>query len=113
MPTIPAKALVQVTPSVLNAGGRALDIIGLLLTNSNKTPIGTIKEFASARDVKAYFGAQSNEGALAAVYFAGFDNSNIKPALVKFAQYPTAAVPAYLRSGGGVGSLTLAELQAI
>jgi hypothetical protein len=101
-----------VTPSVLEAGGRALDIIGLLLTDGTRVPIGAIQPFANATDVSDYFGPTSTEAALAAVYFQGFTNSNTKPDSILFTQYPTASVAAYLR-GGEVDVLTIAELQAL
>jgi hypothetical protein len=112
MSTIPASAVVNVTPSVLSAGGRALDIIGLLLTTSARVPIGTVQDFGNQLDVANFFGPASTEAALAEVYFNGFDNSYIKPALVKFTQYNTAAVPAYMRSGA-IDALTLTQLKAI
>jgi hypothetical protein len=112
MTTIPASAIVNVTPSVLSAGGSALDLSMLMLTNGTRVPIGTVAQFASAAAVSSYFGPSANETALAAVYFQGFEGSQVKPGNVLFAQYPTVAVPAFLR-GGNVSALTLAALQAI
>lgn len=112
MSTIPASAIVNVTPNVLAAGGSALDLIGLLLTDSTQVPIGSVLSFASSAAVSNYFGASSDEAAKAAVYFAGFDNSNAKPGAMLFAQYPTSAIAAYLR-GGDISDLTLTELQAL
>src|SRR5690348_1073793 len=112
MSTIPATSIVRVTPSVLAAGGRALDIIGLLLTTSSRVPIGAVQPFSNQIDVADYFGSTSLEAALAEVYFEAFDNSNIKPARILFTQYPTASVAAYLR-GGPVNQLTLAQLNAL
>lgn len=110
--SIPASEIVSVIPNVISAGGTGLDLDGLLLSDSTQVPIGDVLSFATAADVSSYFGAASAEAALAAVYFGGFDNSNIKPAALLIAQYPTAAVPAYLR-GGSVAALTLTELKAI
>jgi hypothetical protein len=112
MSTIPASDLVSVNPSVLAAGGDALDMIGLLLTTNSRVPIGDVRSFPSAAAVSDFFGASSDEAALAAVYFSGFDISNVKPGAMLFAQYPTSAVAAYLR-GGDVSNLTLANLQAL
>ncbi len=109
--SIPASAIVNVVPGVLGVGGSGLDLVGLILTNSTRVPIGAPVRFASAAAVAAYFGPTSTEAALAAVYFAGFTTSTIKPAAVLFAQYPTAPVAAYLR--GGNSGLTLAQLQAL
>lgn len=110
--SIPASALVSVNPSVINAGGSALDLSGLLLTPSTRIPIGTIMPFASQKDVGTYFGIASVEYGLAANYFLGFDNSNKKPASFLMAQYPTLPTRAYLR-GSNVSGLTLPQLQAI
>jgi hypothetical protein len=112
MSTIPADQIVKINPSVLEAGGRALDIIAIMLTNSDRVPVGAVQPFASAQDVMNYFGPSSTEGSLATVYFNGFDGSNIKPAQVYLAQYPAAAVPAWLRSGP-VSGYTIAQLQAL
>ena len=110
--SIPASAIVSVTPSVITAGGTALQLSGLVLTASTRVPIGSVISFGSALAVSAYFGASSQEAAAAAIYFLGFDGSSIKPAAMLFAQYPTAPVPAYLR-GASVAGLTLAQLQAL
>lgn len=111
MPSIPASAIVNVTPNVIGAGGSGLDLIGLLLTNSTRTPVGSVLRFASAGDVSAYFGPLATETSLAQTYFAAFDTSDIKPAALLISQYPSAPVAAYLR-GANLG-LTLTALQAL
>ena len=110
MASIPASAIVSVTPSVIGAGGTALDLNGLILTTSTRTPIGSVPSFSSASDVSSYFGPASAEAAAAVIYFNGFDNSNKKPGAVLFAQYPTASVAAYLR---GANAGTLDEITAL
>lgn len=110
--SIPASAIVNVTPSVISAGGLGLSLSGLILTNSTRVPVGTVQPFATAAAVAAYFGPSSAEAAAASVYFLGFDNSSVKPAQLLFSQYPSAPVAAYLR-GGSVAALTLAQLQAL
>ena len=113
MSSIPAKQLVNVEPNVLSAGGTALVLNGLFLTDSTRVPIGEVLSFPNdGSSVSNYFGPAAAETALAAIYFAGFDGSTQKPATILFAQYPTADVGAYLR-GGPAGNMTLAELQAI
>lgn len=110
--TIPASTLVQVNPSVIAAGGLGLDVVTLLITQNTRVPIGTVGSFPTAAAVASYFGAASNEAAIAAVYFQGYLGSTKKPAALLFAQFPIAsAVSAYLR-GGNVSGLTLAQLQA-
>lgn len=112
MTTIPASAIVAVSPGVLAAGGTALDLNGLMLTTNTQVPIGTVPSFASAAAVSSFFGPSAPEATMAAVYFGGFDGSNKKPGAVLFAQYPSAAVAAYLR-GGSVAALTLNQLKAL
>jgi len=113
MPTaIPADMIVNVTPSVIQAGGAALDLSGLMLTTSNRVPINQALSFPTQAAVGAYFGLTSTEYALAGNYFSGFDNSNKKPGAMLFAQYNTGAVNAWLR-GGSLLSMTLTQLQAL
>lgn len=110
--TIPASDIVSVTPSVIGAGGSTLNLNGLILSPAARVPIGAVQSFPSAASVISYFGAGTNEALAAAAYFGGFEGSNVKPGSVLFAQYPTAAVGAFLR-GGSLASLTLAALQAL
>lgn len=112
MSSIPASEIVAVNPNVLSAGGQALDLSGLVLTNSQRVPIGQILSFASADDVSDYFGSSSIEAAGAGIYFSGFDGSQVKPAALLFSQYNTTAVAAYLR-GGSLETVTLAQLQSM
>lgn len=113
MSTIPASQIVNVPPNVIAAGGNALDLNGLALSTSIRVPIGTVRSFPDVASVSAYFGAAAQETSIATVYFNGFDNSNAKPGAILFAQYPTAAVSAYLRGGNIGAALTLAQLQAL
>ena len=64
--SIPARAIVNVLPNVISAGGSGLDLIGLILTDSTQIPLGSVLSFASAADVSAYFGPLSTEATLAA-----------------------------------------------
>ena len=77
MGTIPASTFVNVTPNVLSAGGNAIAMNGICLTENTRVPIGTVPFFSSLVAVQNYFGASSTEAAEAAVYFLGFNNSNI------------------------------------
>jgi hypothetical protein len=112
MPAIPASQIVSVIPSVIGAGGSALDLSGLILTANPRVPIGTVQSFPSSQAVSAFFGATSQEAMLANIYFLGFDDSTVKPGALLFAQYPLAPVGAWLR-GGNISSMTLAVLQAL
>lgn len=109
--SISASQIVSVTPSVLSAGGRALDLIGIALTTNPLVPIGTVPAFSILADVQGYFGADSDEAQAAAIYFRGFDNSFKKPGALLFAQYPLEAVSAYIRSAPIL--LNLGQLQTL
>ena len=114
MSTIPASVDVLVLPGVLNAGGNELILNGVMLTNSTRVPIGSVLSFPNdgGAGVGAFFGLTSNEYARAQTYFLGPDNSTKKPSALLFAQYNSAAVPAYLQSAPITG-LTLAQIQAL
>lgn len=112
MSTIPASEIVNVTPNVLQAGGSAIDLNGLFLTNGTRVPIGSVLFFASAAAVSSYFGPAAQETLDANTYFGGFDSSNKKPGSLLFAQYNTSNVSAFLR-GGSLVAMTLAQLQAL
>lgn len=110
--TIPASKIVSVIPSVINAGGSELSLNGLMLTNSARIPIGMILSFPTNQAVSDYFGAGTAEDLDSAVYFAGFDNSDVKPGALLVSQYNTTAVMGYMR-GGSLAGMTLAQLQAL
>jgi hypothetical protein len=110
--SIPASAIVSVVPSVLSAGGSALELIGLCLTSSTRVPTGQVLSFPSAAAVSTFFGPASVQAAQATIYFAGFQGSNVLPGAMLFSQYNLAAVPGWLR-GGNVSALTLTQLQAL
>lgn len=110
--SIPASVIASATPSVISAGGSALDMVGIFLTNNTRVPIGSVPTFPTIEAVGNYFGETSTEYQLAAVYMNGFDNSNVKPGSVGFMQYATSAVSAYLR-GGSLAAMTLTQLQAL
>jgi len=112
--TIPASQLVSVTPQVLPAGGSALSMTGVVLTENARVTIarlGSLTPFPTLLAVQNYFGANSDEAIIAEIYFKGFNNSNVKPASIGFTQYPATAVAAYLR--GGAFGLTLAQMQTL
>jgi hypothetical protein len=110
--SIPASYFVSIVPGVISAGGSALDLNGLALTTSTRIPIGSVLQFPAATSVSAYFGGASAEAAMAAIYFAGFDNSNVKPGGLLMAQYNTGPVAAWLR-GASLSAMTLTQLQAL
>jgi hypothetical protein len=112
MPTIPASYDVTINPQTLAAGGSALAMNGLMLSDSNRIPTGSILSFPLAASVASYFGSTSAEAIAAGVYFNGFEGSTVKPAALLMTQYNKVAVSGFLR-GGNISGLTLAQLQAL
>ena len=77
---IPASQIVQVNPRIVTPGGTDLEFNGLMLSSSGVIPLSQfVLSFSSADDVGAYFGLDSQEYALAQVYFMGYDDSFSKP----------------------------------
>jgi hypothetical protein len=107
--TIPASEIVEVVPSVISAGGTGLNGIGLMLSNGNRVPLGTVASFPNTQAVASYFGAGSQHALEAAIYFAGFEGATIQPSALLCAEYNQTAAAAYLRGG----PVTLAEMQAV
>lgn len=118
MSTLPASLDVNVAPSVISAGGIALVMSGLFLTQETRVPLGTVLSFANAgqpnpaANVSAYFGPLDKMTSYAQTYFGGFNGGSTTPATMLVAQYNSGPVPAYLR-GASVAALTLAQLQGI
>jgi hypothetical protein len=110
--SIPASEVANVIPGVLSPGGNPLSLNAVMLTNSTRVPIGVVQAFEMADDVRDFFEPSSIEATLAAKYFAGFNNATSLPSVLYFAQYNSAAVAAYLRTGSFSGT-TLAQLQAL
>lgn len=110
--SIPASTIVNVVPSVVTAGGSALDLVGLMLSNNTRTPIGSVLSFPTLASVASYYGATSVEYNHAQKYFGGYTIGTKLPASLLITQYNTAAVSAYLR-GGNISGLTLTQLQAL
>lgn len=99
MSTIPASKYVLVLPGVLSAGGSALQMLGICVTENSRVPMGEILSFASPVEVSTFFGPDSDEYNDSIVYFAGYDNKTASPAAMLFAQWPGGGVGAYLQSG--------------
>jgi len=110
--TIPVSSIVSVNPGVIGAGGSPLALNGVILSKSLFIPTSTVQSFADADAVSAYFGPASTEYALSQVYFAGYDNSTIKPGTLFFAPFVDVARAGWLQSGSLAG-MSLADLQAL
>lgn len=111
MSTIPFSQVANILPGVLSAGGNAVDLSALVLSESIYAPQNEILAFANSPDVAAYFGQGSPEALIAAGYFQGPDNKTTTPGALYFLGYAEAAVPGWLL--GATTGLTLAQLQAL
>src|SRR3984957_15155652 len=111
-PSIPVSTLINVIPQVLGPGGTPLSMNAVIVTQDPSIPIGAVQGFATLQSVGQWFGFNSNQYALAQVYFGITNKTTQVPNVLYFAQYNAAAVGACLR-GGSVSSITLTELQAL
>lgn len=112
MATIPISQIVTVNPAVLEAAGSAIDMNGVILSESPYLPIGQAVSFASADDVRDYTGPMSVEREMAAIYFNGYTGATRKPGCLYLFRYANDPVAAFLRSGS-LSSMTLEDLQAL
>jgi hypothetical protein len=111
MSTIPFSTVANILPGVLSAGGNALDLNAVVLSQSIYAPQNEILGFANSPDAAAYFGEGSPEALIAAGYFQGPDNKTATPGALYFLGYAENAVPGWLL--GATTGLTLSELQAL
>lgn len=109
---IPISKDVQINPAVLAAAGSAVDLNGLLLTDSSYAPVGATLSFTSAPDVADYFGSASDEYAAAVIYFKGYNNCTQTPGQLLFSRFNRDVSGAWLRSGSFKG-VSLEDIQAI
>lgn len=109
---IPLRKDIQINPGVLPAGGSALDLNGLILTDSEYAPVGGVQAFTTKEDVSLYFGSASTEFSMAEIYFQGYDGSTKKPGSLLFARFNTEDAAAWLRSGS-MASMTLDQLKLL
>lgn len=103
--SVNADKLVQIVPRVIDGGTVGLTFSGMMLTKSELPPSGRVLRFASAQAVAAYFGPDSDEAALAQVYFRGYVNTASLPDQLFIAPYREKAAAAWLRSAPYTGSL--------
>ena len=110
---IPAGQIVNVVPSVLNAGGIGLDLLGLLITFDDHIPLDQVYSFPDLTSVQGFFGPTSYIAAMAGTYFLADINATKRPGALLMAQWggPGGWKPAWLRSAQ-LPTLTLAQLQA-
>ena len=110
--TVSANNFASINPGVMGAGGNALALNGLILTNNPMVAIGTVPSFPTDTAVGNFFGLLSNEYAQSQIYFDGYINGTQIPAALLFSQYSDVAVSAWARSAP-LGTTTLTQLQAL
>ncbi len=110
--TVSASNFSQINPGVIGAGGNALALNGLMLTNNPMVAIGTVPSFPTDTAVGNFFGLMSPEYAQSQIYFDGYINGTQIPAALLFSQYSDTAVSAWARSAP-LGTMTLTQLQAL
>lgn len=104
--------IVRVIPGVLKVSGSALDLNGLILTDSAYAPVGSVLSFSNAADVATYFGSESIEAEMSPWYFNGYNNASRTPGELLFARFNAEAVAAFLRSGS-MSDVSLADLKLL
>ena len=109
--SISLNKIAQVLPGVLSPSGSALDLNGLMLTDSDYFPVGTVLSFGGNDEVGAYVGTASNEYTLSGWYFQGYKNASRTPGALLFSRYNQSAVGAWLRSAS-LKNMTLVQLKA-
>lgn len=112
MSTIPLSVDFNITPNVVTPAGSAVDANGLMLTDNELVPVGSVASYFSAADVSALMGSTSKEFLAAQQYFNGYENSSVIPGELLMYRVITADVAGYLLSGNLKG-VALATLKAI
>ena len=111
---IPAGQIVSVVPSVLNAGGVGLDLLGLLVTFDTHIPMDQVYSFPDLTSVQSFFGPTSYISMLAGTYFLADINATKRPGALLIATWSGGGMmrPAWLRSAQ-LPTMTLSQLQAM
>lgn len=108
--TIPADQIVSVRPSVISAGGNAIDLNGLMLTQNPRVPFGSVLSYPSKPAVSAALGADSADTDAASIYFGSYTGALASPGQILVARYPLTAISAFLRSAS-LAAISITELQ--
>lgn len=90
--SIPASALVNVTPGVLAAGGSGLTLSGMMMSQ-NSLAGSAPTSFASAADVSTVYGPSATETLLATQYFNGYIGGFTTPGVLWIAPAGTTTAP--------------------
>lgn len=112
MSTIPLSVDFNITPNVVTPAGSAVDANGLMLTDNELVPVGSVVSYFSAADVSALMGSTSKEFLAAQQYFNGYENSSVIPGQLLMYRIVTTDATGYLLSGSLKG-VSLATLKSI
>ena len=110
---ISASQIVQVLPRILTGTGNDLVFNGMVLDDNVLLPATTPLSFSSADSVAEYFGTSSDEYKFAAVYFGGYNNSQIKPSLLYFYRLTPEGAAPYVRGETLSPAAALAAIKAV
>ena len=110
---ISASQIVQVLPRILTGTGNDLVFNGMVLDDNVLLPAATPISFSSADSVAEYFGTSSDEYKFAAVYFGGYNNSQIKPSLLYFYRLTPEGAAPYVRGETLSPAAALAAIKAV
>lgn len=110
---ISASQIVQVLPRILTGTGNDLVFNGMVLDDNVLLPAATPLSFSSADSVAEYFGTNSDEYKFAAVYFGGYNNSQIKPSLLYFYRLTPEGAAPYVRGETLSPAAALAAIKAV
>ena len=107
--SIPASEIVTVLPSVLGAGGTAMALNAVIISDDVKF---VAKEYSNADAVGNDYGTTSDKYKFAQIYFNGFTGSTVKPSALFISKYSAVASAAKL-TGASLRSMSLDQLKAI
>jgi len=107
--SIPASEIVTVLPSVLGAGGTAMALNAVIISDDVKF---VAKEYSNADAVGNDYGTTSEKYKFAQIYFNGFTGSTVKPSALFISKYSAVDSAAKL-TGASLRSMSLDQLKAI
>ena len=107
--SIPASEIVTVLPSVLGAGGTAMALNAVIISDDVKF---VAKEYSNADAVGNDYGTTSEKYKFAQIYFSGFTGSTVKPSALFISKYSAVDSAAKL-TGASLRSMSLNQLKAI
>lgn len=107
--SIPASEIVTVLPSVLGAGGTAMALNAVVISDDVKF---VAKEYSNADAVGNDYGTTSDKYKFAQIYFNGFTGSTVKPSALFISKYSAVDSAAKL-TGASLRSMSLDQLKAI